>query len=87
MRQKDRIDELEAIVLHTQERMDNLRDYIKDNPTYADAEYYWNKFEDLLAWSKKFEANSKEREILTDTGWKMLDKYLECLMCKVGGKK
>lgn len=88
MRQKDRIDELEAVVEHLQKRIDGLRDYIKDNPTYTDAEYCWNKFEDLLAWAKEFDANSKEYERLTEIGWRMLDKYLECLMFrKLGGEK
>lgn len=88
MRLRDRIDEIEAVAYHTQERMDDLRDYVYDNPTYADAEYYWNKFEDLLAWSKEFGPNSKGYKRITEAGWKMLDKYLECLLLgRLGGEK
>ena len=57
MRIKSEIEELNAKFDHLQDRFDNLRDYIKENPP---SDYYWNKFEDLLAWSLKFDKNSEE---------------------------
>ena len=87
MKLRDRIDEIEALAYHTQERMDNLRDYVHDNSTHVDSEYYWKKFEDLLAWSLKFGKNSKEYKRLAETGWIMLGKYLERLLHEFGGKE
>lgn len=76
MRIKDEIEELDAKFELLQNRFDNLRDYKKENPS---CEYYWNKFEDLLAWSLKFDKNSEEYSRLTKEGWTMLDRYLERL--------
>lgn len=76
MKVKSEIDELNAKFDHLQYRFDNLRDYVKENPS---CDYYWNKFEDLLAWSLKFDKNSQEYAKVSNAGWKMLDKYLEIL--------
>lgn len=81
MKIKSEIEELNAKFEHLQYRFDNLRDYVKENPP---CEYYWNKFEDLLAWSLKFDKNSEEYSTITKVGWKMLDKYLKMLL---GGKE
>lgn len=80
MKIKSEIEELNAKFEHLQYRFDNLRDYVKENPP---CEYYWNKFEDLFAWSLKFDKNSEEYSRLNKTGWMMLDKYLRMLL---GGK-
>lgn len=77
--QKDEIEELNAKFEHLQDRFDNLRDYVKENPP---CEYYWNKFEDLLTLSLKFDKNSEEYSRLNKAGWQMLDTYLECLFVK-----
>ena len=75
-----RIEELEAQVEHLQERVDNLRDYVTEYKGIKEADYYWNKFEDLLAWSLKFDKNSDEYTILSRAAWKMLDFYMEWLL-------
>lgn len=77
MKIKSEIEELNAKFEHLQSRFDNLRDYVKENPS---CDYYWNKFEDLLAWSLKFDKNSDEYSILNKAGWMMLDRYLEKLL-------
>lgn len=79
MRIKSEIEELNAKFDHLQDRFDNLRDYIKENPP---SDYYWNKFEDLLAWSLKFDKNSEEYSKLNHAAWLMLDQYLEMLLTK-----
>lgn len=79
MRIKSEIEELNAKFDHLQYRFDNLRDYIKENPP---SDYYWNKFEDLLAWSLKFDKNSEEYSKLNHAAWLMLDQYLEMLLTK-----
>lgn len=76
MRIKYEIEELTAKFEHLQERFDNLRDYVHEKPSY---DYYWNKFEDLLAWSLKFDKNSEEYTTLIKAGWMMLGIYLEML--------
>ncbi len=75
-----RIEELEAQVEHLQECVDNLRDYVTEYKDFKDADYHWNKFEDLLAWSLKFDKNSDEYSKLSRAGWEMLDIYLDCLL-------
>lgn len=79
MRVKDEIEELNAKFEHLQYRFDNLRDYVKENPP---SDYYWNRFEDLLAWSLKFDKNSKEYSKINKAAWMMLDQYLEMLLTK-----
>lgn len=76
MKIKDEIEELNAKFEHLQYRFDNLRDYVKENPP---SDYYWNRFEDLLAWSLKFDKNSKEYGKLNKAAWMMLDQYIEIL--------
>lgn len=76
MKIKSEIEELNAKFDHLQYRFDNLRDYVKENPP---SDYYWNKFEDLLAWSLKFDKNSEEYSRLDKAAWMMLDKYIEIL--------
>lgn len=80
-----RLEELEVQVEHLQERIDNLRDFYYEGP--ASSEYYWNKFEDLLAWAKRFDANSDEYKKLAEVAWSMLDKYLDILKVSFGGGK
>lgn len=77
MRFRNEIEELEAKFEHLQDRFDRLRDHITENPC---GEYYWNKFEDLLAWSLKFDKNSEEYEILSKTAWSMLEQYMNIVM-------
>lgn len=79
MKIKSEIEELNAKFDHLQDRFDNLRDYIKENPK---CDYYWNRFEDLLAWSLKFDKNSEEYKRLNNAAWDMLDQYLEMLKIK-----
>lgn len=74
MKLRNKIYELDEEFIHLQERMDNLRDYVKDNPK---ADYYWDKFEDLLAWSLKFDGNSIEYHKLSYAAWNMLDLYMD----------
>ena len=81
VKDKNKIEELIACQEHLVERFDGLRDYIKENPN-PKQDYYWNKFEDLLAWSMKFDKNSYEYEKLSKTAWEMLDIYLEMLLTK-----
>ena len=76
MKIKDEIEELNAKFDHLQYRFDNLRDYVKENPT---SDYYWNRFEDLLVWSLKFDPNSEEYSRLNKAAWMMLDQYIEIL--------
>ena len=76
MKIKSEIEELNAKFDHLQARFDNLRDYVKENPPSA---YYWNRFEDLLAWSLKFDKNSEEYNRLNKAAWMMLDQYIEIL--------
>ena len=80
MTKKDRIEELEAGFVHLQDRVDNLRDYVQEHNDFKNADYYWNKFEDLLAWSLKFDKNSDEYTKLSRAGWEMLDVYLDWLL-------
>ena len=87
MRQKDRIDELEARIGHLEERVDYFVNRVNQHGKRLDAEYYWDRFEDLLAWSQKFDANSEEYKKLTSVGWVMLDKYLDILLLKFVGKE
>lgn len=77
MKIKAEIEELNAKFEHLQDRFDNLRDYVKENPS---SDCYWHKFNDLLAWSLKFDKNSEEYTILTKTAWKILDKYLKIIL-------
>lgn len=77
--QNKRIENLQAEFEHLQYRFDGLRDYVKEHPDYNDANYYWNRFEDLLAWSWKYDKNSEEYHKLATTAWHFLDKYLEAL--------
>ena len=79
MKIKLEIEELNAKFDHLQDRVDRLRDEIYENPS---CDYYWNRFEDLLAWSLKFDKNSKEYSRLNKAGWMMLDQYLEMLFTK-----
>lgn len=79
MKTKSEIEELNAKFEHLQYRFDNVRDYVKENPK---GEYLWKRFEDLLAWSLKFDGNSEEYSILTKAGWKVLDEYLSWLLTK-----
>ena len=79
MIKRNEIEELNAKFDHLQYRFDSLRDYIKENPS---SDYYWNKFEDLLAWALKFDKNSKEYSKLNKAAWQMLDTYLDCLFVK-----
>lgn len=79
MIKRSEIEELEEKFEHLQERVDRLWEYVDKNPN---VEYFWNKFEDLLAWSEKFDKNSKEYEILTKTGWKMLGHFLDIALPK-----
>lgn len=81
MKIKYEIEELNAKFEHLQDRFDNLRDYVKEKPS---CDYYWNKFEDLLSWSLKFDKNSEEYSRLNKAGWMTLDRYLEMLF---GGKE
>lgn len=76
MKIKSEIKELNAKFEHLQNRFDNLRDYVKEKPP---CDYYWNKFEDLLAWSLKFNKNSEEYRRLNEKAWMMLDKYIDML--------
>ena len=79
MKIKYEIEELNAKFEHLQYRFDNLRDYVKENPP---SDYYWNRFEDLLAWSLKFDTNSEEYSRINKAAWMMLDQYLEMLLTK-----
>ena len=76
MKIKSEIEELNAKFEHLQYRFDNLRDYVKENPP---SDYYWNRFEDLLAWSLKFDNNSEEYSELIKAAWMMLDQYIKIL--------
>ena len=80
-----RIDELEAKVDHIQDRLDYFID--KAGRLTPNGEYYFTKFEDLLSWSQKFDANSKEYEILTQASWQMLEHYLNYVLPKAFGGK
>lgn len=79
MKIRNEIEELNAKFDHLQDRVDRLRDYIKENPS---SDYYWNRFEDLLAWSLKFDKNSEEYSKLNKAAWQMLEVYLDCLFVK-----
>lgn len=79
MKIKSEIEELNAKFEHLQNRFDNLRDYVKEKPEIY-AEGYWNKFEDLLAWSMKFEKGSKEYKKCCELGWEMIDRYLSLIL-------
>ena len=79
-----RLEELEAQVEHLQDRLDNFRDLVEKR--YTSADHYWRKFEDLLAWAKRFDANSDEYQKLLDTAWLMLGRYLDVLSLKIGAK-
>ena len=52
---------------------------IYEKPT---AECLWNKFEDVLAWSQKYDKNSEEYSKLTHLAWTILDLYLDYLLPK-----
>ena len=80
----DRLDELEAGFEHLQERIDGLRDKVYEQmveytPTMR-SEYFWNKFEDVLAWCQKYDANTEEWKKLNHLAWELMDKYLEALL-------
>lgn len=79
MKMRNEIEELNAKFDHLQDRFDNLRDYVKENPR---GEYYWQRFEDLLAWSLKFDKNSEEYSKINKAAWRMLDQYLEIMLTK-----
>lgn len=79
MKTKSEIEELNAKFEHLQNRFDNLRDYVKENPS---GEYYWQRFEDLLAWSLKFDKNSKEYSKINKAAWELLDQYLDIMLRK-----
>lgn len=81
MKIKSEIEELNAKFEYLQDRFDSLRDYVKENPT---CDYYWNRFEDLLAWSLKFDKNSEEYSTLNKAGWMMLDQYLKIMLTRRG---
>ena len=83
MSRKTQIEELNAKFEHLEYRFDNLRDYVKEKPL---SDYYWNKFEDLLTWSLKFDKNSEEYSKLTKAGWNMLDRYLNILFSEMNNK-
>lgn len=90
MKTKNRVEELEAHVEHLQERIDGLRDDIQEleftlRPTCA-MKYFWDKFEDTLAWCQKYDANTEEWKKLNGLGWKLLDKYLAALKKSPWGK-
>lgn len=90
MKKKSRIEELEAGFEHLQERIDGLRDDIQEleatlRPTSA-MKYFWDKFEDTLAWAQKFDANSEEWKKLNNLAWTLLDKYLVALLKSPWGK-
>lgn len=76
MRRKDQIDELEARLDHLQDRMESAVNFIKSKDLKG-ADYYWRKFEDLLAWSKQFDANSDEHREILRVAWMMMNKFLE----------
>ena len=80
---KSEIEELNAKFEHLQDRFDNLRDYVKENPP---CDYYCNRFEDLLAWSLKFDKNSEEYSQINKAAWMMIEQYLEILFTKPFGK-
>ena len=75
-----RIEELEAGFELLQDRVDNLRDYVQEHNDFKKAEYYWKKFEDLIAWSLKFDKNSDEYSKLSRACWEMLGIYLDWLL-------
>lgn len=79
MKVKSEIDELNAKFEHLQYRVDNLRDKIYETPN---GEHLWEKFEDVLAWSQKYDKNSEEYSKLTKLGWTILDLYLDYLLPK-----
>ena len=79
MKIKLEIEELNARVDHLERRFDNLRDYVYERP---DGEYLWNKFEDILALSMKYDKNSEEWSILNKAGWKIFELYLDWLFTK-----
>ena len=85
-----RLDELEAAFEHLQERIDGLRDDIQElevtlRPTCA-MKYFWDRFEDTLAWCQKYDANTEEWEKLNHLAWEMMGKYLDALMKSPWGK-
>lgn len=84
MKLKLQIEELNAKFEHLQDRFDNLRDYVKENPS---SDYYWNKFEDLFAWSLKFDKNFEEYSRLNKAGWKMIDRYFDMLFSEKKNEK
>lgn len=47
-----RIENLQADFEHLQDRVDNLRDYVTEYKDFKEADYYWNKFEDLCYQTK-----------------------------------
>lgn len=77
---RSRVEELEAWVEHLQDRVDGLRDMVQENAPSSLTEYYWNKFEDLLAWSMKVDKNSEEYSRLNEGAWFMFDKYMDVLL-------
>lgn len=85
MKVKYEIEELNAKFEHLQDRFDNLRDYVKEKPEIC-AEGYWNKFEDLLVYSRDFDKNSEEWNIITKACWELLDEYLNIILTKPLGK-
>lgn len=77
MGNKARIEELEAMVEHLQDRVDRLRDHIYEHPS---GEYVWNKFEDTMAWARKYDKNSKMYKILNDSAAELLEFYMNILL-------
>ena len=89
-RTKERLDELEAHIWLIERRLDGLRDDIQElevtlKPTYA-MRYFWERFEDTLAWAQKYDKNSEEWKKLNKLGWTMMDKYLTALLKSPWGK-
>ena len=64
----------------------NDRQFVKELEL-SDIEYYWAKFEDLLAWAKKFDEDSTEYTKLIVAAFKMMDRFEECLSAKHFGDK
>ena len=79
MKIRNEIEELNAKFDHLQDRVDRLRDKIYENPK---GKILWDNFNDLLAWSQKFDKNSEEYEIIIKAGWEILDLYLQIILVK-----
>lgn len=79
MKVKSEIEELNAKFEHLEYRFDNLRDKFYESPK---GEQLWNKFEDVLAWSQKYDPNSEEYSRLIKLACTILDLYLDYLLPK-----